>query len=63
MERLALSAVWQSAAAFVMTASFACSLLLLTKYRTYFPQLRWMPPVLLCVTLLAGGLLFMFPSQ
>ena len=63
MTQLELSPLWQSAPAFVMTASFACSVLLLTKYRADLRKLRWVLPSLLCVTLLAGGLLFMFPNQ
>lgn len=58
-----LSALLQSVAAFAMTASFASSLLLLTKYRGHVRRLRWMPPLLVCVTFLAGGFLFMFRSQ
>jgi hypothetical protein len=63
MGQLELSTLWQSAAAFAMTASFACLLLLLTKHRGHLRNFRWIPPVLLCVTLLAGGLLLMFPNR
>ena len=63
MARLDLSMLWHSAAAFAMTASFICLVLLLTKHREQLRNFRWIPPVLLCVTLLAGGLLLMFPNQ
>ena len=62
MAQPGLSQIGQSSVAFIMMVSFFCALLLLTKYRSSIRR-RWIPPVLFGATLLAGGILLLFPGR
>jgi len=45
---------WQSVAAFAMTASFVCLVLLLIRHIERLPNMWWLPPTLLCTSLVSA---------
>jgi len=59
MAQASISALWRPLAAFIMTASFGCLFLMLTKYRRYHYSQHWIARALLFVMFLAGGFLVM----
>ena len=55
MSQANISVLWQPVAVFMITASFGCLVLILTKYRGYHYGLHLIARALLFVIFLAGG--------
>src|SRR5262249_10543633 len=45
---------WKFLAAFAMTASFVCLVLLLIRHIEHLPHVWWLPPTLLCTSLVSA---------
>src|SRR5215831_4183000 len=58
MPQAQISMFWQSVAAFAMTASFVCLVLLLTTHIERLPRIWWVGPVLLCSSLGSAVILY-----